>query len=145
LKFLELGSCSFHFLDDLVCFRLPQIGFGTLIVRFDKLHDSINDFLYRAERAPANLREAKSRPILERIRNWLETRRADTLPKSPLGQAIGYARAQWTALNRYVENGDLNIDNNRSENALRKVALGRKNYLFFGNDEGGRRAANFIR
>lgn len=90
-----------------------------------------------------DLREAKSRPILERIRTWLETRRADTLPKSPLGQAIGYARAQWTALNRYIENGDLNIDNNRSENALRKVALGRKNYLFFGNDDGGRRAAIF--
>ena len=89
------------------------------------------------------LREIKSRPILQRIHAWLESRRADTLPISPFGQAIGYARAQWQALNRYVENGNLNIDNNRSENALRKVALGRKNYLFFGNDDGGRRAAIF--
>ena len=89
------------------------------------------------------LREIKSRPILQRIHAWLESRRADTLPKSPLGQAIGYTRAQWQVLNRYVENGDLNIDNNRSGNALRKVALRRKNYLFFGND-GWRPARGYL-
>jgi len=61
------------------------------------------------------LREVKSRPILQRIQCWLETRRAETLPKSPLGQAIGYARAQWGALNRFVDDGDLNIDWNATK------------------------------
>ena len=63
------------------------------------------------------------------------------LPKSPIGQAIGYALNQWTALNRYLHDGDLSIDNNAAENALRVVALGRKNWLFAGSDAGGRRAA----
>jgi hypothetical protein len=65
----------------------------------------------------------------------------DVLPKSPLGEAVTYALNQWTALLRFTENGELEIDNNTAENALRPIALGRKNYLFVGNDNGGRRAA----
>src|SRR5579872_7093377 len=52
-----------------------------------------------------------------------------------------YTRQQWKALSRYVEDGDLAIDNNAAERALRAVAVGRKNWLFAGNDEGGERAA----
>jgi transposase len=63
------------------------------------------------------------------------------LPKSPLGEAVHYARAQWTALTRYLEDGALAIDNNASERALRRVGTGRKNWLFCGSDEGGHRAA----
>ena len=63
------------------------------------------------------------------------------LPKSPLGAAVTYALNQWAALLRFAENGELEIDNNTAENALRPIALGRKNYLFVGNDNGGRRAA----
>ncbi len=63
------------------------------------------------------------------------------LPKSPIGEAVYYARAQWTALTRYLEDGDLSIDNNASERALRRVVTGRKNWLFCGSDEGGKRAA----
>jgi hypothetical protein len=54
---------------------------------------------------------------------------------------VHYARAQWTALTRYLEDGDLAIDNNASERALRRVVTGRKNWLFCGSDEGGTRAA----
>lgn len=50
-------------------------------------------------------------------------------------------RIQWYALNRYLEDGDLAIDNNAAERVLRTVAIGRKNWLFAGSDEGGRRAA----
>jgi hypothetical protein len=63
------------------------------------------------------------------------------LPKSPIGQAIAYARRQWAALVRFTEHAFLNIDNNASERALRAVAVGRKNWLFAGSDTGGRTAA----
>jgi len=87
------------------------------------------------------LRQKSSVAILARMKTWLDARVLDTLPKSPLGQAVTYALNQWTALTRFTENGMLEIDNNIAENALRPIALGRKNYLFLGSDEGGRRAA----
>ena len=64
------------------------------------------------------------------------------MPKSPIGEAITYALNNWTALIRYLDDGALNIDNNLAENALRGIAVGRKNWLFLGSDRGGRAAAN---
>jgi len=58
-----------------------------------------------------------------------------------MGQAIGYARGQWQALTRYTQDGLLSIDNNLAERVLRMVAIGRKNWLFVGHDNGGHRAA----
>jgi transposase len=87
------------------------------------------------------LRHERSRPVLEALRAWMTAEELSILPKSPLGEAFTYARNQWAALNRYVEDGDLAIDNNASERALRGVAVGRKNWLFAGSDDGGRRAA----
>lgn len=91
-----------------------------------------------------SLRLEKSRPILESLANWLETERTNVLPKSPMGEAISYARSNWVALNRHLESGALEIDNNASERALRTVALGRKNWLFAGSDAGGKTAATLI-
>jgi hypothetical protein len=87
------------------------------------------------------LRQQHSKPILEPIRRRLEDWSVEALPKSPIGQAVGYARGQWIALNRYTEDGDLDIDNNLSERVLRIVAIGRKNWLFAGSDAGAERAA----
>jgi transposase len=61
--------------------------------------------------------------------------------KSDLAQAIGYTLTHWKALMRYCDDGLIEIDNNAAERALRGVGLGRKNYLFFGSDAGGERAA----
>lgn len=107
--------------------------------------------LYRIEReakecgldadAVRRLREERARPILEELRVELERLDGEVLPKSLIGEAVGYARAQWAALNRYVEDGRLAIDNNSAERAMRRVAVGRKNWLFAGSFEGGRRAA----
>jgi transposase len=83
------------------------------------------------------LRVQQSVPILGRIRDWLATHSPLHPPKSPLGEAIRYARGQWEALGRFVEDASLPLDNNASENALRAVALGRKNFLFVGHDEAG--------
>jgi transposase len=86
-------------------------------------------------------RQAQARPILDRFKPWLDEQAGVVLPKSPIGAAVHYARAQWTALTRYLEDGDLAIDNNASERALRRVVTGRKNWLFCGSDDGGTRAA----
>lgn len=87
------------------------------------------------------LREQQSRPILERIRSYLDELALKALPKSPLGEATSYASRQWTALTRYVEHGALEIDNNGAENALRPIVLGRKNWLFCGSEAAAHRAA----
>ena len=94
------------------------------------------------------LRQEKSVPRLQQFKTWLESQQAQhggpVLPKSPMGQAITYALNQWDALCVYATDGDLAIDNNASENALRRVALGRKNWLFCGSDNGGATAAVFF-
>ncbi|MFB1485480.1 transposase, partial [Corallococcus sp. RDP092CA] len=62
-------------------------------------------------------------------------------PKSPMGQALSYATKQWDSLTRFVEDARLPLDNNRSEAALRKAALGRKNFLFVGHEAAGENLA----
>jgi hypothetical protein len=86
-------------------------------------------------------RQACAKPILEKFRSWLDRQAADALPKSPIAVATRYALNQWDALSRYVEDGRLQIDNNAAERALRGIAIGRKNWLFRGSEEGGRTAA----
>ncbi|HEX5828617.1 MAG TPA: IS66 family transposase [Candidatus Limnocylindrales bacterium] len=87
------------------------------------------------------MRLEHAKPVLGEIRAWLDRVAPTTLPKGPLGQAIAYATANWAALQRYLEHGFLDIDNNEAERALRGVAVGRKNWLFAGSAEAGRRAA----
>ena len=87
------------------------------------------------------LRQEKAQPILQDIRTYLEREHPQVLPKSPEGQAIAYTLSNWQALTRYCEDGDLEIDNNGAERSLRGVAVGRKNWMFYGSDQGGRTAA----
>lgn len=87
------------------------------------------------------LRREKSVPVLAGIEAYLRREQPQVLPKSPIAEAIGYALGNWEALRRYTEDGDLEIDNNGAERSLRGVAVGRKNWLFFGSDQGGRTAA----
>ncbi|MCC7422180.1 MAG: IS66 family transposase [Planctomycetaceae bacterium] len=87
------------------------------------------------------LRAEKSKPLLTSLFERLKTWRADVLPKSPLGQAVQYALNLRAALQRYVDDGRLPIDNNASERDLRGIALGRRNWLFCGSTRGGQTAA----
>ena len=94
--------------------------------------------------ATAALRREKSLPRLAQFKAWLQSRQypaGDVLPKSPMGKAITYALNQFDALCVYATDGRLNIDNNTAENALRRIAVGRKNWLFCGSDAGGHTAA----
>ena len=91
--------------------------------------------------ARRDLRHAESIPLLAKIAAERDHLGWTVLPKSPLGDARRYLTNQWAALQRFAEDGRLAIDNNRAENQLRVVALGRKNWLFAGSFDGARRAA----
>ena len=105
--------------------------------------------LYRVERQAQGLkaedrlrlRQLQSQPILDKLHNYLTEIQAEILPKSPEGRAVRYTLKNWTALTRYCEDGDLAIDNNATERAIRGVAVGRNNWIFFGSDQGGKTAA----
>jgi transposase len=107
--------------------------------------------LYELERAASRLefddaqrlqmRQDLEVPILEKFHSWLVEQRDQVLPKSPMAEAIGYALNNWQALIRYTEAGFLSIDNNVSEREMKRIAIGRKNWLFVGSENGGKTAA----
>lgn len=84
-------------------------------------------------------RDKKARPVLDEFKQWLE--KNEGLPKSPWGKAVRYTLTRWDKLTRYIEDGRVEIDNNLIENAIRPIALGRKNYLFAGSHDAAQRAA----
>jgi hypothetical protein len=86
-------------------------------------------------------RQSLADPVLAELKVWLDEQRSKALPKSPLGQAIGYALNNWAALHRYRDEGYLGIDNNLSERTLRAIALGRNNWGVIGSEAGGQTAA----
>ena len=94
-----------------------------------------------SDEARVTLRGERARPLLAEFKAWLALAETQALPKSPLGKAIGYAQNQWPALLRYVDDGRLSISNNAAERALRPFAIGRKNWLFFQREGGGKVAA----
>jgi transposase len=86
-------------------------------------------------------RRAHSRMVVERFQRALHLLRPRYLPKSPLGQALSYALNQWPTLVRFLDHGEVEIDNNLVENAIRPTAVGKKNWLFFGSEDAGQRSA----
>jgi transposase len=88
-----------------------------------------------------DIRVKESAPVLENLKKWMIENYPQVLPKSPVGMAISYALQRWDKLSLYITDGRLRIDNNLVENAIRPVAIGRKNYLFAGSHQGARRAA----
>jgi transposase len=87
------------------------------------------------------MRQSKSAAVIEALRDWLAIEKPKHPPKTPIGEAIGYAMGQWKALIQFLQDARLPLDNNASERALRPAALGRKNYLFVGNDGAGENIA----
>ncbi len=87
------------------------------------------------------LRQEKSVPALHDLKRWMLENYKSVLPKSTIGQALHYSLERFDKLMRYTSDGKLEIDNNLVENAIRPVAIGRKNYLFAGSHNGAKRAA----
>ncbi|HHH50483.1 MAG TPA: IS66 family transposase [Saprospiraceae bacterium] len=92
---------------------------------------------YSAEQR-LDLRQQKAVPIMEQLKNYLDKLHDDpqVLNSSALGGAVRYALGRWKYQKRYLEDGQIEIDNNLVENAIRPIALGRKNYLFAGSENG---------
>ena len=87
------------------------------------------------------LRQEQSLPILQALKDWMLENYKMVLPKSAIGQALHYSLERFDKLMLYTTDGKLEVDNNLIENAIRPVAIGRKNYLFAGSHNGARRAA----
>jgi len=87
------------------------------------------------------MRQDLAVPILGQFHAWLTAQRPEVLPKSPMGEAIGYALNNWAALRRYTDAGFLAIDNNAAEREMKRIAIGRKNWLTVGSPRGGQTAA----
>jgi transposase len=114
-------------------------------------HQALGSYrqLYELERQAKDFSESQrlqmrqdlAVPILNQFKAWLLQERPQVLPKSPMGEALGYALNNWTALVRYTEAGFLDIDNNVAEREMKRIAIGRKNWLFLGSPQGGAMAA----
>jgi transposase len=87
------------------------------------------------------LRQAESRPIVNGIRAWLDNRDREELPKSPLREGVNYLRNRWEAFERFLEDGAIPLDNNRTEAIIKGPVMGKKAWLFFGNENAGETAA----
>ena len=110
---------------------------------FQKLYaieQTIKDGVFSPE-ATLQLRQDQPVPTLEALKEWMTAEYAKVLPRSPIGQAIAYCLPRWEKLAIYTTHPILKIDNNLVENAIRPVAIGRKNYLFAGSHDAAQRAA----
>jgi len=137
-KFFDAQSSS----AALAHIALAYIGRLYEVEQEAKVYEEENGLIDQARAAyRCAIRQEKSRPLLDKFHEWLCEQKDTVLPKSPMGEAIDYALGQWAALTRYLEDGRLDIDNNAVERELRPIAVGRKNYLFLGSDQGGRSAA----
>jgi transposase len=109
--------------------------------RIGALYAVEKDIHGRSPEERREIRNTRSRPLLESLKQWLKETLVKLSKKSDTAMAVRYALGRWEALMRYCDDGHLEIDNNAAERALRAVALGRKNYLFAGSDRGGESAA----
>ncbi len=112
----------------------------TALERIAELYAVEKEIWGRPCKERREIRNLRSRPLLESLKQWLEETLDKLSRKSDTAMAVRYALGRWEALVRY-DDGALEIDNNAAERALRVVALGRKNFLFAGSDGGGQSAA----
>jgi transposase len=89
-------------------------------------------------------RQLHSRPLLDDLRVWLDEKRRTIPPKTPLGQGLGYLHNQWKRLMHFLDDGEIDATNNRRERELRRLIIGRKNWLFTWLDIGGERTAAIL-
>ena len=118
---------------------------SVVLAKFQQLYD-IED---RARAASVEerlaLRQSESVAVWRTLGEWMESKSAaDVLPKSKLGEALGYLRNHWEPLQTYLRDGRVPMDNNDVEQLMKQVAIGRKNWLFIGSVAAGERAADFL-
>jgi transposase len=89
-------------------------------------------------------RDDHTRPVLDELRAWVDDKRGVIPPKTPLGRGLGYLHRQWSRLLLFLDDGNIEATNNRRERELRRLVIGRKNWLFAWLDVGGERTARIL-
>jgi transposase len=130
-----------HFFDVWEATKSPTAH--TALAEIGKLYDIERALKDLSPENRASERGRRAAPLLAEFKVWLEKTYAKSPPRSALGKALRYTLNRWRPLQRYLDDGHVNIDNNPVENALRGIALGRRNWLFAGSEGGGQRAALF--
>lgn len=142
-KIIEV-ACMAHarryFVDAAECSTEPTLASHAL-ERFAKLYHVEANAKDMTDLQRYYYRRRHARPILKRFYAWLKQHENATPAKSPTAKAINYALNHWSALNNYLLDGVLTIDNNAAERCMKPVVLGRKNYLFAGSHQGAENAA----
>jgi transposase len=137
------AACWAHvrrkFYDLLVAHKSPVAA--EAVERIAGLYAIEKEIRGRPPEERREIRNTRSRPLLESLKQWLEETLGKLSRKSDTALAVRYALGRWAALMRYCVDGRIEIDNNAAERSLRAVVLGRKKYLFNGSDAGGERAA----
>jgi len=122
----------------------PTARTRTALAYFQKLFDIEDAHRQRSDEERLAARREKSKPIVDEFREWLWAERLRQLPKSKLAGAINYLLNRWESFTRFLESGAVPMDNNAAERALKYPILGRKAWLFFGNQSAGETAAKLF-
>ena len=109
--------------------------------KFAKLYKIEKEIKYLPAEEKKVIREKKSLPLLNDLKKWLDRSMLQVLPKSAIGKAIQYCLNQWEKLSGYIKSGDINIDNNRAERAIKPFVIGRKNWMFCNTTSGANASA----
>ena len=113
----------------------------TLMARLYVIEREIGQLDAEGRRAA---RQQRARPVAEELHAWLLVQRPQLAKADATARAIDYTLNRWRALTRYLDDGEVPIDNNAVENSIRPLALGRRNWLFVGSQQAGERAANLL-
>jgi transposase len=127
-----------------VHFTGPSVRTHTALGYFRRLYDIEDQARELTDHQRHEFRQQAALPIVTDFHAWLVDQHERELPKSKLRGAAGYMLNRWDAFERYLEHGAIPIDNNRTEASLKYAILGRKAWLFFGNDRGGEAAATLF-
>ncbi len=109
--------------------------------RIDELFAIEREINGRSTSYRHEVRQARSRPLVEALEEWLRTERRKLSSKSPIAKAIDYSLKRWRAFTRFLDDGRICLSNNAAERAVRGIAVGRRNWTFCGSNSGGQRAA----
>lgn len=143
---IERAACNAHarrkVLEARESYPLLSSQFLAMYQQLYDIEDRVREMAFADRQA---LRACEARPVWQRMQALLESEAvAQVLPKDKFGQALGYLRNHWVALQSYLSDGRLPIDNNDVEQLMKQVAVGRKNWLFIGSIAAGERAANLL-
>lgn len=143
---VERGACNAHARGKVFDGReVYPLEASVLLAYYQQLYDIEDRAKNMSVEERLQLRQAEAVPVWTAMRQWLDSpAAARVLPKSKLGEALTYLRNQWDALQLYLTDGVLPIDNNDVEQLMKQIAVGRKNWMFAGSVAAGERAADFF-